>query len=207
MIYKTQNSKFLIELVSLAFYLTLMPTITELFEYDMHNENWVNYWTNPIDERINASKQINIPLVESNLHEKRDKSLYKEFMKYWNLNRPESLNSFDLNSPNSSLFGFGDMNLDGVEDGVVYWMAQASGGNLHHGGFAVFINDGQDNFTFLDMLGPKDYTSHLIIENQLIYGYEDKYKSSDPRCCPSIKTAFEIRIENGKLQEKEVPRK
>lgn len=89
----------------------------------------------------------------------------------------------------------GDLNQDGLKDGLVHYACGfKAGGNARAGsGWAVMINDNGSLFLLLTDEEINIVPSKITSDGTII-GEQLDYAPSDPRCCPSIKTPRNVKL-------------
>ncbi len=110
---------------------------------------------------------------------------------------------------NNRIIAIGDLNDDGLLDGIVDYSLEPTlednggGGNAvgEISGLIVIVND-NENLTIVDDTGDYNVRSDLKrIKNGVVLLEGLDYAEGDPRCCPSIKTTTKLVVRNNKLTE------
>ena len=140
--------------------------------------------------------QKNIPIKdEQTTYQITKSSIEQEFIKHLGQIEGSGRDCWTVNS------FIGDLNGDGVNDGVAHFgclikgnVGNASGGS----GIAIFLV----NNNKLEFIGTEeDYIGFVPskIASGVVYGEQLDYGPDDPRCCPSIKTKIKLKFSNNKL--------
>ena len=99
---------------------------------------------------------------------------------------------------NNEIF-IGDMNGDGINDALVYYVIVPKGGNITlKSGVVVYLADSVKLNQLLQYDFP--YTAYVDkIKDNLIYCIRTEFRPTDPACCPSVKKPFKMKLEDNKL--------
>ena len=99
----------------------------------------------------------------------------------------------------STDFKFGDLNNDGKDEALVYYVIVPKGGNITlRTGVVVYTRENDKLNELLQYDFP--YTAYVDkIKDNLLYCVRTEFRHTDPACCPSIKKPFKMKLENDKL--------
>lgn len=93
----------------------------------------------------------------------------------------------------------GDINGDGLDDALVYYVIAPKDGNITlRTGVVIYINDKEKLNLLLQYDFP--YVAYVDkIKDNLLYCVRTEFRPTDPACCPSIKKPFKMKLKDDKL--------
>jgi len=94
---------------------------------------------------------------------------------------------------------FGDLNNDGKDEALVYYVIVPKGGNITlRTGVVIYKSENDKLNQLLQYDFP--YMAYVDkIKDNLLYCVRTEFRHTDPACCPSIKKPFKMKLENDKL--------
>lgn len=89
----------------------------------------------------------------------------------------------------------GDLNEDGLNDGLVYYRKEAyqGGSGTTGNGLAIFLNKGNNLYYLFKDEELHSFSPEKIASNT-IFGQIAEYGPDDPNCCPSIITKVKLQL-------------
>jgi hypothetical protein len=160
---------------------------------------------------VRKEVMVNGPMLEKAIQPylKREDKKMKEEAATESGMEIEDLGIYAPSCSSTKKYIIGDLNNDGINDGIVLYEAYY-GGQISMGGSAIFLIENGNlklalmglNNEIFNIEQSNSYPSSLTpqrIEDGIIHCIKYKYREDDPHCCPSIEIKEQYKLKNNKL--------